>query len=171
MTLFRCALLTMPALLIWTSSAADIVASSDTHFVLRHEAASTQSRERVWERLVRPADWWHPDHTYSGDAGHLRLDPVAGGLWREDWPGGSVTHGEVKYVRDGEVLRLEAPFGPLQGLGAYVIWTITVTPSDTGVTVVFDEVAMAPPGSKMEEMAKAVDFVKGEAIRRLVSGE
>jgi uncharacterized protein YndB with AHSA1/START domain len=162
-------LLCLLGLLVWTHSPGEIVSSSDTHFVLHHEANATVSRDRLWARLVRPADWWHPDHTYSGDAGHLSLDPAAGGLWREDWPGGSVTHGEVKYVKEGEILRLEAPFGPLQGLGAYVLWTITIRTTGSGSAVSFDEVAMAPPGSNMAELAKAVDFVESEALRRLVA--
>jgi uncharacterized protein YndB with AHSA1/START domain len=149
---------------------AEVVSSSDTHFVLRQEAESSLPPEGLWQRLIRPANWWHPDHTYSGDASNLSLVAEAGGLWREDWPGGSVAHGEVKAVRHGELLRLEAPFGPLQGLGAYTIWTITIEPAEGGSRVIFDEVATAPPGSGMTEMAKAVDYVKGEGIRRLVSG-
>ena len=81
-------LLCLLGLLVWTHSPAEIVSSSDTHFVLHHEAASIAPRERLWARLVRPANWWHPEHTYSGDAGHLALDPVAGTMVR---PGGIVT--------------------------------------------------------------------------------
>ena len=105
---------------------AEVVSSSDTHFVLRHQAASRLSAAALWERLLTPSDWWHPDHTYSGDAGNLTLEPTAGGLWREDWDGGSVAHGQVIAVMRGRMLRMEAPFGPLQGVGARVVWTITV---------------------------------------------
>jgi uncharacterized protein YndB with AHSA1/START domain len=133
--------------------------------------SSNLPQDRLWERLVNPAQWWHPDHTYSGDAGNLTLSAEAGGLWREDWSGGSVAHGEVLFVQEGEVLRLEAPFGPLQGLGAYTVWTITIKSDDEGSLVLFDEIASAPPGSNMVEMAKAVDYVKSEAIQRLTSGQ
>ena len=150
---------------------AEVVSSSDTHFVLHHEMSSNLPQDRLWERLVNPAQWWHPDHTYSGDAGNLTLSAEAGGLWREDWSGGSVAHGEVLFVQEGEVLRLEAPFGPLQGLGAYTVWTITIKSDDEGSLVLFDEIASAPPGSNMVEMAKAVDYVKSEAIQRLTSGQ
>ncbi len=161
--------LLLTGLLLSQTLPAEILSSSDTHFVLRQEAASSLPPDRLWQRLIRPADWWHPDHTYSGDASNLSLVAEAGGLWREDWSAGSVAHGEVKYVRHGEVLRLEAPFGPLQGLGAYTIWTITIEPAGGGSKVVFDEIATAPPGSDMAEMAKAVDYVKTEGIGRLVS--
>ncbi len=147
---------------------AEIVSASDTHFVLRHEATSTLNAGQLWDRLVQPSSWWHPDHTYSGDSANLSLDANAGGLWREDWEDGSVSHGRVLYVKQGRELRMEAPFGPLQGIGAYTIWTITISVAGNGSKVVFDEVSTAAPGTGMAEMAKAVDSVKGEAIRRLV---
>ena len=154
--------------LMSSAAHAEIVSATTTHFELRHEAASPLAPDALWRRLVHPAGWWHPDHTYSGDAGNLTLDLQAGGQWREDWEGGSVAHGRVLFVEHGKRLRLEAPFGPLQGLGAYAIWTITIEAKGEGATVIFDEVASGPPGSDMAEIAKAVDFVKAEAIARLV---
>jgi uncharacterized protein YndB with AHSA1/START domain len=149
--------------------AAEIVSSSQTHYVLRFEAPSPLPPERLWQRLVTPSSWWHPDHTYSGDAGNLTLDARAGGLWQEQWASGAVAHGTVVYIEHAKTLRLEAPFGPLQALGAHAIWTISLSPHEDGTLVVFDEIATAPQGSNMVEMAKAVDFVKSEAMRRLIA--
>lgn len=148
---------------------ADIVESSDSHYVLRHEATSPLAPDALWARLVVPSSWWHPDHTYSGDAGNLALDPRAGGLWREAWEGGSVVHGSVLYVDEGRTLRLYAPFGPLQGLGVYTVWTITISPEGDGSKVVFDEISTGAPSADLDELAKAVDFVKTEAITRLAA--
>ena len=148
---------------------AEVVSSSAGHFELRHEATSMLAPEALWARLVDPAAWWHPDHTYSGDAANLSLDPVAGGLWLEKWADGSVAHGEVINVVEGRTLRLNAPFGPLQGAGAYTIWTITISPDGDGSRVVFDEIATGPPTADMAELAGAVDYVKGQAIERLTS--
>ena len=154
-------------LLAGASTSGEILSASDTHFELRHESGSKLTADQLWQRLSDPASWWHPDHTYSEDAANLTLDLQAGGLWREDWDGRSVSHGRVLYVEPGRMLHMEAPFGPLQGLGAYTIWTITVTGADGGSLVVFEEVSTGPPTASMAETAKAVDFVKGEAIRRL----
>ena len=151
-----------------TPTIAETVSSSDTHYVLRHEASSTRTAGELWQRLIRPETWWHPDHTYSGDSGNLSLDARAGGLWLESWDGGSVAHGTVLFVRDGSVLRMNAPFGPLQALGAHTIWTITISPDGNGSRVVFDEVSNGPPTADMTTLAEAVDFVKNEAIGRLV---
>lgn len=154
-------------LLLCTSVQAKILSSSDTHFVLRHEATSTLSTTQIWQRLIKPASWWHPEHTYSGDSNNLSLDANAGGLWLESWESGSVKHGEVLYIKNGKMLRLDAPFGPLQELGAYTIWTITIIPHGDGSKVQFDEVSSGPPSADLDEVAKAVDYVKGEAIKRL----
>ncbi len=142
---------------------AEVVSAADGYFMLRHEGTTRLPPEDAWARLVDPASWWHPDHAYSGNAGNLSLDLTAGGLWREEWAGGSVAHGTVVYVDHGKSLRLQAPFGPLQGVGAYVIWTISLTPEADGTRIVFEESAIGPPAGDYAELARAVDFVKGEA--------
>lgn len=161
----------IPALVAATavqSSWSDVLESSETHYRLSQVAKSDSPPAAVWERLVHPERWWNPAHSYSGEAENLSLEPIAGGLWREDWDSGSVAHGRVLQVREGELLRMEAPFGPLQGLGAYVVWTITIAAEGSGSRVSFDEVASAPPGSALDQLAGAVDAVKTEAIDRLV---
>ena len=154
-----------------TSAHADIISTSDSHFILRHEGTTTLTPDAAWDRLVNPASWWHPDHTYSGDAGNLSLELTPGGLWREDWDGGAVAHGTIVFVDTGKTLRLEAPFGPLQGIGAFVIWTISLEAADGGTRIVFEESAIGPPAGDYAELAKAVDFVKGEAMRRLTGAD
>jgi len=155
--------------LVLTTANGEITSSSAGHYVLHHEASSSRTAAELWQRLVRPESWWSPDHTYSGDASNLSFNAVAGGEWREDWDGGSVIHGRVIFVRDGSMLRLEAPFGPLQAAGAYTIWTITVEPTESGSRVTFDESAIAPADAALDSLAQAVDQVKSEAIRRLVA--
>lgn len=146
---------------------ADVITASDEHFILRLESDSALAPDALWERLIVPAAWWHPDHTYSGDAKNLTLEAKAGGLWREDWAGGSVEHGRVLLLQPGKVLRMQAPFGPLQSVGAYAVWTITVMPADKGSVVRFDVSAVAPAGAGLESLAPAVNAVKSEALRRL----
>jgi len=150
---------------------AEIVSAGPGHFELRLEASSPLPPDALWERLVHPSRWWHPDHTYSGDAGNLSLDLRAGGLWAERWADGETAHGVVLFFRKGVLLRLSAPFGPLQGMGAYAVWTITIRAEGEGSLVVFEEVATGPPSADLEHIAAAVDYVKSEAIARLASPE
>ena len=154
-------------LVAFSPVAAEIVSASADHFVLRHEARSDLTPGELWNRLIQPALWWHPDHTYSSNANNLRLSPQAGGLWREDWKDGSVLHGQVVYAKPERMLRLQAPFGPLQSRGIYTVWTISITPTDGGSIVVFDEVATGSSNTDLISLAKDADFVKGEALKRL----
>lgn len=148
---------------------AEVVSSSDTSYVLRHEANAEMPPAELWERLVNPASWWSAEHSYSGDADNLSLDLRAGGLWQETWDNNAVAHGQILTILEGQVLRLEAPFGPLQAMGAYVIWTITLKPDGEGTLVVFDEIANAPVGSNLALVAPAVDGVKTAAIESLTA--
>lgn len=148
--------------------AAEVIASSPDHFTLKLEAQSDLSVSETWARLVEPSEWWRSDHTYSGDASNLSLDPQAGGLWREDWEGGSVWHGTVLQAQPETSLVLSAPFGPLQGLAVTSVWTISLTPSDSGGTnITFDHVTNGTSASELDALAPAVDFVKRQAIESL----
>ncbi len=148
---------------------AEVLASGPDHYRLRHEAVAAASPDAVWRRLLRPQDWWNGAHTFSGDAANLSLDAAAGGLWTEEWDGGSVAHGRVLTVIDGEMLRLDAPFGPLQGRAVTVVWTITVAPAEDGARITFDEIATGGADSALNALAPAVDGVKAEAIARLAA--
>ncbi|MBU4568323.1 MAG: hypothetical protein KJ833_05100, partial [Alphaproteobacteria bacterium] len=153
------------------SAHADVIAATPSHYTLRHEAVSPLAPGAMWNRLVHPESWWSPAHSYSGDSANLSLDPRAGGQWKEEWDGGSVAHGTVLYVKPGEQLRLAAPFGPLQSMAVDVVWTITVLPEGTGCRVIFDEVANGSDASNLDKIAGAVDGVKAEALRLLVTAE
>lgn len=163
----KCVLVSILAVGFAASAAAEVIESAPDHYTLRHEATSPLSPSDAWSRLVDPARWWHPDHTYSGRAEALSLELKAGGLWREDWDGGSVAHGEVLMVQTGKRLRLNAPFGPLQGMGVNVVWTITLEPEGEGTKIIFDEVANGTVASGLDSIAPAVDGVKSVAISRL----
>ena len=147
---------------------AEVVSATSDHFTLKLEATSDLSPEDVWARLIVPADWWLGDHSYSGDAANMSLDPVAGGTWREDWAGGAVWHGTVLQAQPNKVLSLSAPFGPLQGMAVRSVWTISLTPDDAGGTKIrFDHVTNGSAASNLHEIAPAVDFVKSEALKSL----
>lgn len=149
-------------------ASAEVITSAPDHFTLKLEAQSDLSVSETWARLIEPSEWWQSDHTYSGDAGNLSLDPQAGGLWREDWDGGSVWHGTVLQAQPEETLVLSAPFGPLQGLAVTSVWTISLAPTESGGTqITFDHITNGTDASDLDALAPAVDFVKQQAIESL----
>ncbi|WP_439619843.1 SRPBCC family protein [Hyphomonas sp.] len=162
----------MTGTLLLASSAtahAEVLAAAPDHYELKQEAVSTLAPGELWDRLIHPEVWWHPDHTFSGASEHLSLDLKAGGLWKETWDDGSVVHGTVLTVLNGKLLRLDAPFGPLQDKGVNVIWTISLAAEGEGTRVTFTETANGTAASGLGELAPAVDYVKTDAITRLVS--
>ena len=70
-------------------------------------------------------------------------------------------------VQHGKMLRMNAPFGPLQGMGVTVVWTISLEPNGEGSTIVFEEIASGTAESGLDQLAPAVDGVKSIAIQRL----
>ena len=147
---------------------AEVVSSAPDHFTLALEAETELNPDEVWARLIEPKDWWQSDHSYSGDAANLSLDPQPGGLWREDWEDGSVWHGTVLQAQPGKVLSLQAPFGPLQPLAVNAVWTISLTEMETGGTMIrFDHVTNGTSSSGLDQLAPAVDYVKSEALKSL----
>jgi uncharacterized protein YndB with AHSA1/START domain len=86
----------------------------------------------AWDRLVHVERWWHPSHSYSGDAANLSLDPRAGGCWCETWPGGSVEHARVLTAMPGKLLRVEGAFGPLQAQPVVAILSFGLKPAENG---------------------------------------
>jgi len=158
-------------ILLGTPAKAEIISATSDHYHLKQKGVSSLSPAELWARLIEPKNWWHPDHTYSGDAAKLSFTPIAGGAWREDWEGGSIVHGTVLMAQPNKALRLEAPFGPLQQMAVNVVWTITITPNEAtgGSTVTFDETANGTAASKLNALAPAVDRVKTDAMERLLA--
>ena len=66
---------------------AEIIARSDSGFVVRHVAEVTAGPEDSWKALVDPAGWWNGEHTFSSDPKNLSIEPRAGGCFCEVLPG------------------------------------------------------------------------------------
>jgi hypothetical protein len=147
---------------------AAVVASGPGGFVIREEVVYAGTPAAAWQRLVRPRDWWDPEHTYSHDASRLTLTLKSGGCWCERLgDGGFVRHLEVLYVAPGKALRLGGGLGPLQRMGVSGALSFTLAADAPGTTRVVAEYAVsgyAPAG--LAELAVAVDEVLGAQLAR-----
>lgn len=155
--------------MVMAPAMAEVVSSSPARMVIEQRHESEMNRDDLWAKLIEPKEWWL--HSFSGDPGHMTLELEAGGVWREDWDGSSVTHGEVMAVMPAKMLRLHAPFGPMQEMGLATSLTLSLEDSESGgsaVKMVF--VANGAEGSGLDGLAPAVDAVWDEALRNLVGG-
>lgn len=169
--MIRHAILALVAFSLGTTRA-EVIEASEEHFVLVHEEVSPLAPDALWDRLMEPALWWDPNHTYSGDAANLSMEDTAGSYWREDWDTGSVIHGQVLLVKEGEELILSAAFGPLISTAADCRWTIRLEATENGGTLIKSSHTVAgAPGTGLEDLADPVDFVMGNGIKRLAAAE
>lgn len=153
------------------SASAEVKSSAPDGFTLSYEAVIPLAKEQAWARLVKVGSWWSAEHSYSGDAKYLTLDPRPGGCWCEIWPKGKIEHGRVVMVMPTDTLRVDADFGPLQAMGVTGALTFTLKPGDTPTSTKLSVTYVVNGGtqSKLDTLAPAVDQVMATQIRNLAT--
>jgi hypothetical protein len=132
---------------------------------VRHVAVTP---DVAWRSLVHVEQWWSGEHTYSGDAANLRLDPRPGGCWCETLPnGGGVVHMTVVYIVPNQRMTLSGALGPLQTAGVAGAMTLQVTAKDGGtdVALLYNVGGFYPGG--LDSVAASVDEVLTLQVDRL----
>ena len=149
------------------SASAEVSNRTETGFTLTHSRTVSATPEAIWAAVTRPADWWSDAHTYSGSASNIRLEPTPGGCWCEDLPGGGVKHGEIVLAwPDQRMLRVDAPFGPLQAMAADAVLTMTwADAEDRAERELRWTFVVEGPGAGA--MADVIDGVIAEQFQRL----
>lgn len=158
---------------------AEVTGLTDTGFVSRNEVTVSASPGEAWLETVAVNRWWSGDHTYSGDAANLYLDPQATGCFCEKLPVpkdappgqrmGSIEHAHVVYADPvRRVLRMTGGLGPLQGEAVHATLTITFKSTEGGgTTIIWNYVVGGYMRMKMADIAPIVDKVLGEQVQRL----
>ena len=156
-------------------AAAEVVASGDGGFVSHNEAVVAADAADVWATMLKPADWWNGEHTYSGNPANLSVDAVAGGCFCEVIPGGAggpagqIEHMRVIYLAPRTTLRMTGALGPLQSEAVTGVLTMTLEPSGGGTKITWDYVVGGYMRMPMAELAPLVDQVVGEQLLRLAT--
>jgi uncharacterized protein YndB with AHSA1/START domain len=152
-------------------AAAEVTASSDAGFVSHHDVLVAATPQAAWEALVRPAEWWNGEHTYSGDSANLRIDLRPGGCFCERVPesGAEIEHMRVIYVAPGSTLRMTGGLGPLQSEAITGVLTMTLAPEGELTRISWDYVVGGYMRMPMAELAPLVDQVIGEQLLRLAA--
>lgn len=162
------------ALGLATPGMADVEAVSEQGFVTRDVVIIAATTRQVWLALIKPAEWWNDDHTWSGDAANLSLVPSAGGCFCEAIPGegdipldGSARHAVVVQAIPDKALRLRGGLGPLQAGPATGVLTISLEEIEGGTKVTWEYNAGGPMGFEIETISKAVDGVMAQQLHGL----
>ena len=159
-------LLAAVAAAVASPAAAEVKARSDDGFTLTYERTVDASAAAVFEAVGRPGDWWSDAHSYSGEADNITVDLRPGGCWCEALPGGGVKHAEVVLVwPEQNMVRFNAPFGPLQAMAADAVLTIGWADGEDGSRLLSWTFVVAGPGAGA--LADPIDAVIGEQFNRL----
>jgi uncharacterized protein YndB with AHSA1/START domain len=164
------ALLACLALAYGPAATAEVTSAGAAGFAIREKVRIAAPPARVYGALVTPARWWNAEHTFSGDAANLTLDPRAGGCFCEKLPhGGSVQHLTVVMVVSGKTLVLRGALGPFQQQGTDGALSITLAAAGSGTDLTLTYILggyLTLPGG-FEQMAKAADAMLAEQTSRL----
>jgi len=149
-----------------------VTGSSDLGFAVENSVDVSADAATVYRLLGQPARWWNGEHSYSGDAANLSLDPVAGGCFCEKVPGkdgkvGSVEHGRVIHAAPDKQLRLSGALGPLQAEAVTGTLTFDIAPMQKGVRVGMSYVVGGYMRIGAAKIAPLVDKVLAEQLRGL----
>lgn len=160
--------------------AAKVAEASDRGFIVRHQVEVPVSPAQAWSVLLKPAEWWSSQHTWSGSAANLSVDPRPGGCFCEVLPDpassaasprGGVEHMRIVFVDNARTLRMTGALGPLQPDAATGTMTIQLKPADGGghTQIWLEYVVGGYLRTPAEKLAPAVDGVLGEQIGRLAA--
>jgi len=138
---------------------------------VEHEVVVDAPRDVVWQAAVgNVGAWWSSDHTISGDAANLRIEPRPLGCFCERISAqGSVVHLTVSFVNPGVLLRMTGALGPLglMGVSGNMFWEFF--DEDEGTRVKFSYAIGGYHPDGLDTLAPGVDAVIGEALGRLAA--
>jgi hypothetical protein len=132
-----------------THAAAEIADSAANGFTYKATLNFQAAPDTVYQRLISIGNWWGSDHTFSGDARNLSLDPKPMGCWCEKLPnGGGVRHMQVVMAMPGKMLVMTGGVGPLQSIAATGSMSFKLSPYQGGtrLEVTYAVVGYLPTG-------------------------
>lgn len=151
---------------------ADVTSSAPGGFTIEHEVAVPVDRVTAYNAAVKEIGaWWSSDHTITGDASRLSIEPRAMGCFCENLgEGGAVVHLIVTFVNRDVIVRLTGGLGPLglMGVAGNMTWEFFDT-ADGGTRMKWTYAVGGYRPGGLDAVALPVDYVIGEALLRLAA--
>lgn len=146
---------------------AAVVASSPNGFEVRHSVTLVAAPDTAWATFVDVGRWWSPEHSWSGDAANMTLDPRLGGCWCERWKGGAgAEHLRVTYVEPGRKMLLAGALGPLADRGVSGVMSVEFERIAGGSKMSLSYRVAGFPEGNGAAIAPLVDQVLGDQVKR-----
>jgi hypothetical protein len=147
---------------------AEVVRSAESGFTVTQTVNVPMPPPAAWSALSDIGRWWDPEHSFSGDARNMTLDPFVGGCFCEKlgmYAG--VQHMRVIYAQPPKMLRLSGALGPLQefAITGSLTWTIEVAGGGSRINMSYTAGGYAD--RSLAEWAPLVDSMLGAQVQRL----
>jgi len=163
------------ACLIVTGATAEVLDAAPGGFTISHQTEISAARIDVYNAAINNVgDWWSDDHTLSGNAGNMYIEPRTQGCFCETvGEAGGVVHLTVTFVNPGVIIRLSGGLGPLglMGVSGNMTWEFEDTDDGTLVTLKYavggylagglDSIAEPVNGVLVEQMTSLKGFIEG----------
>jgi hypothetical protein len=166
----RSVLLALVLLAAVGSCAAEIADSAASGFTYKLTLSLLAPPEAAYQRLLAIGNWWGSDHTFSGDAHNLSIEPRPMGCWCEKLPNdGGVRHMTVVNVTPGKMLVMTGGLGPLQFMAATGSMVFKFSPQQGGtkLEITYSVTGYFPAGTN--GLSPAVDGVLNTQFTRFKS--
>jgi hypothetical protein len=149
---------------------AAVIDSTVNAFTVRYSDTVALATGKLYAVFTdKIGDWWDPDHTYSGKASNLTIQPFAGGCFCEKLEsGGSIQHMTVLYAAPGSTFRMQGGLGPLQQFPVIGIMTLELKAIEkqTQVTLTYAVGGYSPGG--VGKFAPVVNMVLELQFKRFL---
>lgn len=159
------------ALCVIATCNAEVVKVRPEGFTVKNEVTVRADAQHAWRALVNDiGKWWNAQHSYSGQAENLSIEPRPGGCFCERLPAGAgVAHMTVVNLQPGKLLRLTGALGPLQsfGVAGTLSWSFVPVANGTRIELTYSVGGFSPEG--FEAIAPVVDGVLRDQLQRLAT--
>ena len=149
-------------------AAAEITDSAANGFTTVNTVVVAADRMAAWTAAIQVGRWWSSDHTMSGDAARMSIEPRVQGCFCESLgDDAGVVHLTVASVMPGTSLRLSGGLGPLGLMGVHGNMTWDFEETGDGTRIRFKYAVGGYMDGGLDQLAGPVDAVLGEALDRL----
>lgn len=140
----------------------------ESSFAIESVVTTTAAPAEVYKALGKVGDWWDSEHTWSGSAKNMSMVLTAGGCFCEKLAdGGSIQHGRIIYAQPGQMLRLDAPLGPLQEMPVTGVLTFALAAEGAGTKITMTYRVSGALTMDSAKLAPLVDTVMTTQLTRL----
>jgi len=149
-------------------SFAEVLDSAQHGSKIKIERQVNVNKAQAYQQFIKVGQWWHPDHTWFGNAQNLSIDANVGGCFCEINADQQAMHMTVSYVEPNNEIKMLGGLGPLQmmGVNGGMSWKFEAI-DENRTKIIFQYQVVGYLNGGLEKLAPIVDSVQNVQLTRL----